>query len=72
MAAGRLRGHDAVSLSQGDLVNEAVLRLMQHGADWNNREHFFATASLKMRSVLREHARVKALFEALVSCPADT
>lgn len=59
MAAGRLRGHDPMSLSREDVVNEALLRLMQHPADWNDRAHFFATVSLTMRSVLREHARAR-------------
>lgn len=57
MAGSRLRGHDAVSLSQGDVVNEALLRILQTPVDWANRAHFFATVSLTMRSVLREHAR---------------
>jgi RNA polymerase sigma factor (TIGR02999 family) len=59
MAAARLRGHDTVSLSRGDLVNEAMLRLMRNPTDWQDRGHFFATVSLTMRSVLREHARAR-------------
>lgn len=60
MAASRLHGHDVPSLSKGDVVNEAMLRLMQTPAvDWQNRAHFFATVSLTMRSVLREHARAR-------------
>ncbi|MDT8998422.1 ECF-type sigma factor [Paucibacter sp. APW11] len=59
MAASRLRGHDDASLSRGDVVNEAMLRLMNSPADWQNRAHFFATVSLTMRSVLREHARAR-------------
>ncbi len=59
MAASRLRGHEAASLSRGDVVNEALLRLMQSPVDWQNRAHFFATVSLTMRSVLREHARAR-------------
>jgi RNA polymerase sigma factor (TIGR02999 family) len=59
MAGSRLRGHDAVSLSQGDVVNEALLSLLQAPVDWANRAHFFATVSLTMRSVLREHARAR-------------
>lgn len=58
MAGSRLRGGDA-SLSRGDLVNEALLRLMQSTPDWANREHFFATMSLTMRSVLCDHARAR-------------
>jgi RNA polymerase sigma factor (TIGR02999 family) len=59
MAAARLRGHDAATLAKGDVVNEAMLRLMAAPSDWQNRAHFFATVSLTMRSVLREHARAR-------------
>lgn len=58
MAKSRLYGWD-VSLGTGDLVNEAILRLMTSPTDWQNRAHFFATVSLTMRSVLREHARAR-------------
>lgn len=58
MAKSRLNGWD-VSLGSGDLVNEAILRLMASPTDWQNRAHFFATVSLTMRSVLREHARAR-------------
>lgn len=59
MAGSRLRGYEDASLSRGDVVNEALIRLMKSAPDWANREHFFATVSLTMRSVLREHARAK-------------
>lgn len=59
MAASRLRGFDSATLARGDLVNEAMLRLMQSPSDWKDRAHFFATVSLHMRSVLREHARAR-------------
>jgi RNA polymerase sigma factor (TIGR02999 family) len=59
MAASRLRGFDSATLSRGDLVNEAMLRLMQSPSDWTDRAHFFAIVSLHMRSVLREHARAR-------------
>ena len=59
MAASRLRGFESATLSRGDLVNEAMLRLMQSPSDWTDRAHFFATVSLHMRSVLREHARAR-------------
>jgi RNA polymerase sigma factor (TIGR02999 family) len=59
MAASRLRGFESATLARGDLVNEALLRLMQSPGDWNDRAHFFATVSLHMRSVLREHARAR-------------
>lgn len=59
MAASRLRGFESATLSRGDLVNEAMLRLMQSSCEWKDREHFFASVSLHMRSVLREHARAR-------------
>jgi len=59
MAASRLRGFESATLSRGDLVNEAMLRLMQSPCGWHDRAHFFATVSLHMRSVLREHARAR-------------
>lgn len=60
MAAGRLRGHDQATLAQGDVVNEAWLRLMASGKEWANRAHFFANAALTIRSVLTDHARAQA------------
>ncbi len=59
MAASRLRGFESATVSRGDLVNEAMLRLMQSRCAWRDRAHFFATVSLHMRSVLREHARAR-------------
>lgn len=59
MAASRLSGYDDLSLSRGDVLNEAILRLMNASTTWQNRAHFFATLSLTMRSVLREHARAR-------------
>lgn len=59
MAASRLRGPEGVTLSRGDLLNEAVLRVMESPPAWNDRAHFFATISLTMRSVLVDHARAR-------------
>jgi RNA polymerase sigma-70 factor (ECF subfamily) len=39
------------------LINEAYLRLVQNGADWNNREHFIGVAAQVMRRVLVDYAR---------------
>jgi RNA polymerase sigma-70 factor, ECF subfamily len=39
------------------LINEAYLRLVQHGADWHNREHFIGAAAQVMRRVLVDYAR---------------
>lgn len=58
MAAGRMRmeasGH---TLQPTALVNEACLRLMDNGTDWENRRHFFGAAAEAMRRVLVDHAR---------------
>ncbi|HEX7029372.1 MAG TPA: sigma-70 family RNA polymerase sigma factor [Gammaproteobacteria bacterium] len=58
MAANRMRmeaaGH---TLQPTALVNEACLRLMDSGTDWQNRRHFFGAAAEAMRRVLVDHAR---------------
>lgn len=58
MAAGRMRmeaaGH---TLQPTALVNEACVRLMDNGTDWENRRHFFGAAAEAMRRVLVDHAR---------------
>jgi len=57
MAGSRLRMADGQTISRGDLLNEALLRVMQSHPDWQDRRHFFATVSLTMRTVLVDHAR---------------
>ena len=59
MAASRLRGAETPSLASHDLVQEALLKVMQSPPEWQNRAHFFATMSLAMRSVLVHHARAR-------------
>ncbi len=59
MACARLRGAETPSLGAGDLLNEALLKLMQSPQDWQDRRHFFASMSLAMRSVLVDHARAR-------------
>lgn len=59
MAASRLQGHDGGTLAKGDVLNEAMLRLMQAPGAYHDRAHFFATVALTMRSVLRDHARAR-------------
>ncbi len=59
MAASRLKGHDAGTLAQSDVVNETMLRLMEAPGAYTDRAHFFATVSATMRSVLRDHARAR-------------
>lgn len=59
MAGSRLRGADGMTLSRGDLVNEALLRVLASPPQWQDRAHFFGTLSLTMRSVLVDHARAR-------------
>lgn len=60
IAAARLRGEHDSSLSTGDLINDAVLRMMgASGLSVNNRAHFVALASRLMRNILTDHARAK-------------
>lgn len=60
MALSRLRGADTPSLAAGDLLNEAVLKLMGTALNWRDRSHFFATVAVTMRSILVDHARARA------------
>jgi RNA polymerase sigma factor (TIGR02999 family) len=61
IAAARLRGERNSSLSTGDLINDAILRLIQSdGRDLADRGHFIALASRLMRHILVDHARQKA------------
>ncbi|RYY46648.1 MAG: sigma-70 family RNA polymerase sigma factor [Sphingomonadales bacterium] len=60
IAAARLRGERNSSLSTGDLINDAVVRLMRaQEMDIADRAHFIALASRLMRNVLVDHARSK-------------
>lgn len=59
MAAARLRTGDGGTFSRGDLLNAALLRVIESPPEWRNRAHFFATLSLTMRSVLVDHARAR-------------
>ncbi len=49
-----------ITLSPTELVHEAVLRVMSTELNWNDRNHFFASLSLYMRSVLVDRARARA------------
>lgn len=60
MALSRLRGADTPSLAAGDLLNEALLKLMGSPLPWRDRAHFFATVAVTMRSILVDHARARA------------
>ncbi len=60
IAAARLRRERATSLSTGDLINEAIIRLMRTGAiALTDRAHIIALASRMMRNILVDHARAK-------------
>lgn len=60
IAAARLRGERDSSLSTGDLINDAVLRLMAAtGVEMNDRVHFIALASRVMRNILVDRARAR-------------
>lgn len=39
------------------LINEAYIRMVGNGADWQNRQHFIGVAANVMRRVLVDHAR---------------
>lgn len=60
ISAGLIRSERNLSLSTGDLVNEAVIRLMRiEQVEWNDKVHFLALAARAMRRVLIDHARKK-------------
>lgn len=60
IAAARLRREHDSSLSTGDLINDAVLRLMNLGAvELVDRAHVIALSSRMMRNILVDHARAK-------------
>jgi RNA polymerase sigma factor (TIGR02999 family) len=60
IAAARLRGERNSSLSTGDLINDAVIRLMQiDRISLTDRAHFIALASRLMRRILVDRARLK-------------
>lgn len=59
-AALLLRGERNVSLSVGDLVHEAILKLIRlEQIDWQDRSHFLALTSVMMRRALVDHVRAK-------------
>ena len=60
VSAALLRNEGRVSLSTGDLVNDAAVRLIGlENIDWQNKAHFMALASRMMRRVIVDHARKK-------------
>ena len=60
MARGRLRSNAGIAtMMPGDLLQDALVRVMGNEPDYQNGPHFMATMSLAMRSVLIDHARAK-------------
>lgn len=60
IAAARLRREQDSSLSTGDLINDAVLRLVQMECiSLADKSHFIALASRMMRHILVDHARAR-------------
>lgn len=60
VSAALLRSEGNASLSTGDLVNEAVLRLIRlERIDWADKAHFLALSARAMRRVLIDHSRKK-------------
>jgi RNA polymerase sigma factor (TIGR02999 family) len=60
IAAARLRGERGSSLSTHDLINDAVIRLIQiEPVQLSDRAHVMALASRLMRHILVDHARAK-------------
>lgn len=60
ISAALLRAESNTSLSTGDLLNEASIRLIQlNNIDWSDKSHFLALSARAMRRVLIDHARKK-------------
>lgn len=60
VSAAMLRAERNSSLSTGDLVNEAAIRLIQlDRIDWADKSHFLALSARAMRRILIDHARRK-------------
>ncbi|MGV6801459.1 MAG: ECF-type sigma factor [bacterium] len=60
ISAALLRKEARVSLSVGDLVNEASSRLIGiKNVDWQDKAHFMALSSRMMRRILIDHIRKK-------------
>ena len=60
VSAALLRSERNSSLSTGDLVNEAVMRLVQMDQiEWADKTHFLALSARAMRRILIDNARKK-------------
>ncbi len=58
-ARQRLREHGDVTLNAAELLDEAVIRLLDSNTPFASRGHFLATTSLHMRAILVDHARAR-------------
>ncbi len=57
-AAAMVRRESGLSMSTGDLIHEAVARLIGlNGIAWTDRAHFMALAATMMRRALLDHVR---------------
>lgn len=60
IASAQLRRERGASFSSGDLVNDAILRLVQMGRmEINDKAHMMALAARLMRRILIDHARMR-------------
>jgi RNA polymerase sigma factor (TIGR02999 family) len=57
MAASRAHAVGAVTLSPTEILHEAIISVGESAHSLKNSRHFLATMSLKMRSLLVDHAR---------------
>lgn len=59
MARAQMRGQKpGATLDTGGLVHEAYVRLVdERRAEWRDRRHFYAVASMAMRQIVIDHAR---------------
>ncbi len=57
IAAMRVHQSWVISLSPTELLHDAIICISESDAELRNSKHFLATMSLKMRSLLVDHAR---------------
>ena len=60
LAGDRLQRGGPLTLTARDVLQEALASLWAHPVELKDRAHFFAIMSLKMRSVVVDHARARA------------
>jgi RNA polymerase sigma factor (TIGR02999 family) len=60
MAAERLRRSGPLTLTASDVLQEALVGMLERPMSLKDRAHFFAVMSLKMRAVVVDHARARA------------